>query len=379
MNVSNGQPRLLNDQEVIKRIFSHIDNCTTDLGDTVWREPVEHYQSQQRFDAEIALLKRLPVPYCPSVALPKKGSYIARKAAGTPLVVVRGIDGTVRAFIIACRHRGMQVANGSGCARSFVCPYHAWTYNLEGNLKKIPGQEGFPGVNPAEHGLVEVSAMEQGGIVYVMQEGQITPEILENSLDYFTPEQEMFEQGNLTDQANWKLLTETLMEGYHIKSLHKETFYPYGLDNVTLVENFGSNSRVIFPFRRIEKLRNVAPEKRRIDGLVTSVYLLFPNASVAVLSKHTSLVILEPLSPTQSQWVVYRMVNKGADGQKITVDEAKRDAIFVNESGQDEDRAVACAIQASAGSNANSHFTFGHFEKAIVNFHQSLARHLNND
>jgi hypothetical protein len=73
------------------------------------------------------------------------------------------------------------------------------------------------------------------------------------------------------------------------------------------------------------------------------------------------------------------MVNKGADGQKITVDEAKRDAIFVNESGQDEDRAVACAIQASAGSNANSHFTFGHFEKAIVNFHQSLARHLNND
>jgi len=293
-------------------------------------------------------------------------------------VVVRGLDGTVRAFINACRHRGMQVANGVGCARSFVCPYHAWTYNLEGNLKKIPGQEGFPGVDPAEHGLVEVSAMEQGGIVYVMQEGQITPEMLENSLDYFTPEQEMFEQGDLTDQANWKLLTETLMEGYHIKSLHKETFYPYGLDNVTLVENFGSNSRVIFPFRRIEKLRDVAPEKRRIDGLVTSVYLLFPNASVAVLSKHTSLVILEPLSPTQSQWVVYRMVNRETHGQKITVDEARRDAVFVNESGQDEDREAACAIQESVGSNANSHFTFGHFEKAIVNFHQSLASHLDN-
>tara|TARA_B110000503_G_scaffold55525_1_gene89157 strand:+ start:1045 stop:2184 length:1140 start_codon:yes stop_codon:yes gene_type:complete len=376
MNVSNSKPRLLNDQEVIERIFSHIDKSTTDLGDTVWREPVDHYQSQQRFDAEIALLKRLPVPYCPSVALPEKGSFIARKAAGTPLVVVRGVDDRVRAFINACRHRGMQVANGSGCARSFVCPYHAWTYNLEGTLKKIPGQEGFPDVNPAEHGLVEVSAMEQGGIVYVMQEGQITPEMLENSLDYFTPEQEMFDQGNLTDEANWKLLTETLMEGYHIKSLHKDTFYPYGLDNITLVENFGSNSRVIFPFRRIEKLREIAPKERRIDGFVTSVYLLFPNASVAVLSKHTSLVIIEPLSPTQSQWVVYRMINREIDGQKITVDEAKRDAVFVNESGQDQDREAACAIQESVGSNANSHFTFGHFEKAIVNFHQSLARHL---
>jgi len=376
MNVSNSKPRLLNDQEVIERIFSHIDKSTTDLGDTVWREPVDHYQSQQRFDAEIALLKRLPVPYCPSVALPEKGSFIARKAAGTPLVVVRGVDDRVRAFINACRHRGMQVANGSGCARSFVCPYHAWTYNLEGTLKKIPGQEGFPDVNPAEHGLVEVSAMEQGGIVYVMQEGQITPEMLENSLDYFTPEQEMFDQGNLTDEANWKLLTETLMEGYHIKSLHKDTFYPYGLDNITLVENFGSNSRVIFPFRRIEKLREIAPKERRIDGFVTSVYLLFPNASVAVLSKHTSLVIIEPLSPTQSQWVVYRMINRETEGQKITVDEAKRDAVFVNESGQDQDREAACAIQESVGSNANSHFTFGHFEKAIVNFHQSLARHL---
>jgi len=376
MKKPHRKSKLLNDQEVIERIFSHIDNNTTDLGDTVWKEPVDHYQSQGRFNAEIALLERLPVPYCPSVALPDKGSYIARKAAGTPLVVVRGLDGVVRAFINACRHRGMQVANGSGCSRSFVCPYHAWTYNLEGNLKNIPGQEGFPGVNPDEHGLVEVSAKEKGGIVYVMQEGHITEEMLDDKLDYFTPEQALFEQGDLTDEANWKLLTETLMEGYHIKSLHKETFYPYGLDNVTLVENFGPNSRVIFPFRRIEKLREIAPEERCIDGLVTSVYLLFPNASVAVLSKHTSLVILEPLSPTRSKWVVYRMINKDSEGHSITVDEAMRDALFVNESGQDEDREAACAIQESAGSGANSHFTFGYFEKAIVNFHQHLSHHL---
>ncbi|MDB4077354.1 aromatic ring-hydroxylating dioxygenase subunit alpha [bacterium] len=376
MTESSTTAQLLNDQEVIERIFSHIDNGTTDLGDTVWQEPVTHYQSQQRFDAEIALLKRLPVPYCPSVALPEKGSYIARTASGTPLVVVRGLDGEVRAFINACRHRGMQVAKGSGCSRAFVCPYHAWIYNLEGDLKHIPGQEGFPGINPEEHGLVEVSAQEKGGIVYVMQEGEITPEMLADSLDFFTPDQALFEHTNLTDKANWKLLTETLMEGYHIKSLHKETFYPYGLDNVTLVETFGANSRVTFPFRRIEKVREIAPEKRRIDGLVTQVYLLFPNASVAVLSKHTSLVILEPISPTQSQWVVYRMVNKQTAELKITLDEAQRDAIFVNESGQDEDREAARAIQESVGSNANSHFTFGHFEKAIVHFHQHLAKHL---
>ena len=70
------------------------------------------------------------------------------------------------------------------------------------------------------------------------------------------------------------------------------------------------------------------------------------------------------------------MVNKQTAELKITLDEAQRDAIFVNESGQDEDREAARAIQESVGSNANSHFTFGHFEKAIVNFHQHLAKHL---
>ncbi len=369
---------LLSDQAVIERVFNHIDNNTTDLGETVWREPADNYYSQARFDAEIAMLKRIPVAYCPSAALPDKGSYIARASAGTPLVVVRGLDGEVRAFINACRHRGMQVAKGSGCSRAFVCPYHAWTYNLEGNLRHIPGQEGFPGVDPQQHGLVEVSAREKGGIVYVMQKGEITEEMLADCLDYFSPEQQMFETEDMVDEANWKILNETLMEGYHIKSLHSETFYPYGLDNINLVETYGANSRVTFPFRRIEKMRDIAPDQRRIDGLVTSVYLLFPTASVSVLSKHTNLAILEPLSPSSSRWVLYRMVNRAVDGEDIPLQEAQRDALFVGDSGQKEDREAARAIQQSVSSNANTHFTFGHFESAIVNFHQHLAKHIDN-
>ena len=378
MSDSTIATRLLSDQAVFERVFNHIDNSTTDLGERVWREPADNYYSQERFDAEIAMLKRLPVAYCPSAALPDKGSYIARSSAGTPLVVVRGLDGVVRAFINACRHRGMQVASGSGCSRAFVCPYHAWTYNLEGNLKHIPGQEGFPGVDAKQHGLVEVSAREKGGIVYVMQRGEITEDMLEDCLDYFSPEQQMFETEEMVDEANWKILNETLMEGYHIKSLHSETFYPYGLDNINLVEIYGANSRVTYPFRRIEKMRDVAPDQRRIDGLVTSVYLVFPTASVSALSKHTNLAILEPLSPTSSRWVLYRMVNRAVDGKDIPLEEAQRDALFVGDSGQIEDREAARAIQQSVSSSGNTHFTFGHFESAIVNFHQHLAKYLDN-
>ena len=149
------KPQLLSDSDVIERIFNHMDNQTTDLGDRVWQEPVEHYHSQERFEAEIALLKRTPVPYCPSAALPDKGSYIARKAAGTPLLVSRGLDGMVRAFINACRHRGMQVARDSGCSRAFICPYHAWTYNHEGKLVGMYGEKTFGEINKEDFGLID--------------------------------------------------------------------------------------------------------------------------------------------------------------------------------------------------------------------------------
>jgi phenylpropionate dioxygenase-like ring-hydroxylating dioxygenase large terminal subunit len=368
---------LLDEQQTIDRIFTHIDEGSTDLGDTVWREPVENYHSQERFDAEIALLRRRPVPFCPSAGLSETGSYIARKAAGTPLVVVRGRDGKVRAFINACRHRGMQVASGSGCSRAFVCPYHAWTYDLEGKLKAIRGPEAFPEVNIEDHGLTEVSAQEKGGIVYVMQEGEINSQMLENNLDYFTPEQEMFQEAEATNKANWKLITETLLEGYHIKSLHKTTFYPYGLDNVNLVETYGANARVTFPFRRIEKLRAIPSDERRADGMLTTVNHVFPNASISALSKHSNLTIMEPLSPNSTQMVTYLMTARLANENNISVEDAKRDAIFVNESGQDEDLKAACSIQETVTAQGNSHLTFGYFEKAIVNFHQHLSRNLN--
>jgi phenylpropionate dioxygenase-like ring-hydroxylating dioxygenase large terminal subunit len=369
---------LLDDSQIIDRIFSHIDNKTTDLGSEVWREPVKNYVDQERFDREIKLLRSLPVPFCPSSALPNKGSYVSRIAAGTPILVTRDEENNVNAFINACRHRGMQVASGSGCKKSFICPYHGWTYGLKGENRNIPGSDGFPGVDPLEHGLKQVNAVEKGGIVYVCQDGEIHKKFLDEALDYFTDEQALINQSEIEDQANWKILHETLLEGYHIKTLHKDTFFPYGLDNINVVENYGQNSRVIFPFRRIEKLRDVDPGSRVIDGTITSVYSLFPNASISVLSKHSNLVILEPISPSRSKWVIYTLINKSNKKGKLSKEDAMRDAKFVGNTGQDEDREAARAIQETLNTKANDHLIFGYFEKAIVNFHSHLKKYLDN-
>ncbi|MCH1553704.1 MAG: aromatic ring-hydroxylating dioxygenase subunit alpha [Luminiphilus sp.] len=364
---------LLAEPDLIDRIFQHIDQKTTDLGEREWQEPVEHYYSQARFEQEIELLRQRPVVFCPSSALPEKGSYIARTAAGTPLVVVRGQDNQVRAFINACRHRGMKVVDGSGCAKALSCPYHAWTYNLDGSLKGIPGREAFPNLASDAPGLTEVSATEKGGLVYVQQEGEIDSALMTYSLDFFGDEQICFHQSETTDEANWKLLTETLLEGYHIKSLHRESFYPFGLDNINVVETFGQNARVVYPFKRIEKLREIARGDRDITGLATLVYHLFPNVSVSVLSKHTSVTIIEPLSPTQTQMTSYCVKHADTKARSISDEDAMRDVEFVNQSGQEEDRAAARAIQETVTTAANSHLNFGYFEKAIVHFHQNLS------
>ena len=376
MNSPRKSP-LLSDAEVIDRVFSHIDNGTTDEGDLLWQEPTSNYHSQERLDAELQLMRQVPTVFCPSAALPDPGSYVARSAAGTPLVVVRGNDGIVRGFRNACRHRGMQVAQGSGCAKVLVCSYHGWAYQLDGKLSHIPHDRGFPQVEKDNFSLVPVTVEERHGLVFVTQDEPVGRGTLENLFDLISPEQELFEASEKIDDVNWKLNAEATLEGYHIKPTHPETFYPYGYDNLTVVELFGLNSRVTFPFRRIEKLRDVPREARRIDGLVTYTYQLYPNVTVAVLSSHTSISIAEPLSPTRTRFITYRLTNRdsgdSSESQEQKLARAKRDSSFVAEQGLKEDQAAVQAIQMGLQSGANEHFTYGRFETGIAHFHKTLT------
>ena len=368
---------LLNDAELVERIFAHIDGKSTDKGTSVWREPAVNYSSPGRFAAELEVLRRVPMAFCPSAALPEPGSYIARTTVGTPLLVVRGSDGIVRGFRNACRHRGMKVEEGEGCKRAFSCPYHAWTYGLDGSLRHIPGEDGFPDLDKAAHGLVPVAAVhEKGGLVFVTQDDPLSDGALPNVPDLLPADYVLFNKLEFDDKANWKLIGETSMEGYHIKALHNQSFFPYGYDNLNVVELHGCNSRIVFPFRRIEKLRQLPREQWNVQGRLTDVHQLFPNTHVSFLSSHAMLIILEPVSPNETHWVVYQLAPKVKDGKPLDLEEAKRDANFVQDAGLTEDRAAARAIQEGLAARANSHFIFGHYEQAIGHFHRHLTAHV---
>jgi phenylpropionate dioxygenase-like ring-hydroxylating dioxygenase large terminal subunit len=364
---------LLDDRGIAQRVFDHIEAGTTDMSDVLWREPVCNYRSKERLAAEVErVLRRTPTAFCPSAALPEPGSYVAREAAGTPLVVVRGGDGRVRAFHNACRHRGTQVAEGTGCAKALVCRYHGWTYDLDGKLGFVPHEHGFPGLDRDAHGLTPVRATERGGLVFVTQDPPAAhDDALADLPELVGNDQRLFAARESRVPANWKIFLEGFLEGYHIRSTHPKTFYPYGFDNLNVVEYFGRNSRVTFPFQRIRKLAAVPPEERRVEGAVTYVYQLFPNTVVVVLSHHTLLSVLEPLSTEETRLVSYALTNRPA-GDADAVAAAQRDAAFVNQTGGAEDVAVVCSIQRSLASGANDVFTYGRFEGAIAHFHRQL-------
>ena len=364
---------LMDDQSVAQRILDHIEHGATDLGQSVWREPVDNYRSKERMSAEVEFVfRRSPTPFCPSAALPDVGSFVAREAAGVPLLAVRANDGAVRAFRNACRHRGTQLASGSGCAKAFVCPYHGWTYALDGRLRGVPHEYGFPDLDKELHGLAPVCVAERFGLVFVTQD---EPYLTDGSLDHLPElialEQRLFVTRESEIEANWKIMLEGFLEGYHIHSTHRDTFYPYGFDNLNVVELFGRNSRVTYPFRRIARLAETPPEDRRVDGLLTYVYHLFPNVLVTVLSHHTNVIVLEPVGLDRTKLITYTLTNRGSSAPELR-ETVERDAEFVDQTGAAEDRAVIRSVQRGLGSGANSVFTFGLFESAIVHFHRSL-------
>jgi phenylpropionate dioxygenase-like ring-hydroxylating dioxygenase large terminal subunit len=365
------QASLSDDPTVVERILSHIDGGTTDLGEASWREPVENYLSPERFAAELRLLRHRPIAFCPSAALAEPGAYLAREAAGTPILAVRGSDGRARAFRNACRHRGAQLVSGSGCRHAFSCRYHGWTYALDGRLRHVPHEHGFPGLEKSTRGLAALETAEAQGVVFVACDAPALPAgALEALPPLLPPGHRLVAENELEMPVNWKLLVESFLEGYHIRSTHAGTFYPVQYDNLNVVERVGPNSRIAYPYRAIEKLRTRPAAERSAEGRLTYVTHLFPTTLVATFPGRILLVALEPLAldrTRQLTWVLSASDERDADAEP-----ARGRGAELIDAGGAEDRDVVCAAQRGLASGANEFLEFGLFESAIVHFHRTL-------
>jgi phenylpropionate dioxygenase-like ring-hydroxylating dioxygenase large terminal subunit len=249
-----------------------------------------------------------------------------------------------------------------------VCPFHGWVYALDGSLSHIPHEYGFPGVDRAQRGLVPVACTERAGVIWVDQAGDGSFASVE-SLGGLREGLILVSRDDIGVAGNWKVLTEGFLEGYHIRATHRSTFLPFGYDNTTVIEHQGPHSRVTFPFRRVEALRDVPPEQWQIDGALTVVDHIFPNAIIARLTAHTALVVVEPDGIDRSILVTYKLAAPDATGG--VSETVRRDIAFV-ETGLLEDRAMAEGVHRGLVAR-NEDVVFGRYESALTHLHAGLA------
>ena len=164
-------------------------------------------------------------------ALPTAGCFITYEIAGESILVVRGRDGEVRAFFNVCRHRGSRICSeASGKLNALVCPYHAWTYDLDGRLKRARHMP--DDFDPVAYGLHQCQARIWSGMVFITLADADEPELL--AFDALAEDLEPFVSPNEIAQAkvvarrsypttaNWKLVVENFRECYHCAPAHPE-------------------------------------------------------------------------------------------------------------------------------------------------------------
>jgi len=174
---------------------------------------------------------------CHVSELANAGAYSTLNLLGERAVVVRGEDGEIRAFYNVCRHRAAAVVKGrnGSCKAALRCPYHGWTYGLDGRLKAVPGEQSFPGLEKPEYGLRSLPVEVYLGFVFVkFREGG--PSVAERMAP-FTEElkayrfEEMVPVGDywsVEPGVDWKNIMDNFLEGYHVPVGHPGLYRLFG-------------------------------------------------------------------------------------------------------------------------------------------------------
>lgn len=164
--------------------------------------------------------------------IPNPGDFYTTELVGEQLIVARDKTGEVHVLSNVCRHRGNIVAQGRGNKRSFVCQYHAWTYDTDGALKTAPLMKNVKGFERAKCGLPQFKTEIWNNFIFVNLDGEAAPlaprltgldKILHN---YHHEDRFLVFHDEAVWDTNWKNLNENFMEGYHLASTHPKTLQP---------------------------------------------------------------------------------------------------------------------------------------------------------
>ena len=251
--------------------------------------PYSWYSDPEILRREQALVFRSAWQYAGHLGqLPEPGTFFTGRAGRMPVVVTRARDGELRAFLNVCRHRGFPVAAGAGRRETLQCPYHAWTYGLDGSLRAAPRSDEDPAFCRDELGLVPAAVGTWGPFVFV-NAGPEEPEPLADALGSMPAQ--VAELGLDVDEllctsrweseveANWKIVCENFLECYHCQTAHPA---------LAEVLDVSAEAYALSTEGRLSSqhgpIRDGGPATLRLDGELprSQFHFLWPNLTVNI-------------------------------------------------------------------------------------------------
>ncbi len=282
--------------------------------------PIAAYVTEEFFDQEMQLIFGNSWAFAGFVEdLQDAGDYLTVQCGHQNIVVVKGEDGQLRAFHNLCKHRGTQLLRTTGKKRKVLtCPYHDWTYNLEGKLISVPQKASeFPHLDMKSICLNKASVNVWNGIIWVHPRPQATPvaEEFAGCVPYLGPYQpeRLIEYPETKYehivQANWKIVVENYMDVYHLSHLHSSTLnmynhaeakYGFAGDHFwftePLAETYQARLDDLIPYKRIAEVSD--------EQLGAYVSWLFPTVGITASESSWSTFQIVPLAPDQTKVIV---------------------------------------------------------------------------
>lgn len=374
---------------LIKEVLAFKEKGETQYHESTQTHSIERYVSEAWFKREKEkLFLDSPIAIGVSSEIPNVGDYHAVEVInGLSLIMVRDKNQRIRVYANACRHRNARlVENGqSGCKKKFSCPYHAWTYNTEGELIGAPDfDRGFSDLDKKKLGLIEFDCKVANGIVFthLNRDKKVPDSPLEDEIasgfDYLNLEKQVvYKRRSYVVKANWKILLEGGIEAYHYNVAHRNTLAPFFLGNLSTWESFGGpNLRMVLPKKPMLAARELPEEKWDMRQMANMIYNVSPSFLFLAQPDNISLIKTVPLSTGETRVEEVLLVDPPANGdswseEELTMHETNHNLVhkILN-----EDWVLGETIQANMESGAVSEIHFGRFESALTWFHEEYEK-----
>jgi phenylpropionate dioxygenase-like ring-hydroxylating dioxygenase large terminal subunit len=306
---------------------------------------------------------------------------------GQSIIVIRGDDGTVRAFANVCRHRGSRLVDGSGgCAKVLTCPYHAWSYARDGRLVGVPHRKEYPGLQTETFGLVRAALESWRGFLFVTLEpgAPSVAEMMAPYEDEVTPYrfEDLRVLGRVTLRTrplNWKTIADNYSDHLHIPVGHpgltrlfERNYRIEARDHVDrmegdLVETPSGNPSERAYQRLLPEAGHLPPSHRR----KWLYYKLFPNVAFDIYPDQVDFMQFLPVSATET---VIREISYALPDERREMKAARYLNWRINRRVNAEDTELITRVQLGMQSRTYQAGPLGTSEVCLRSFSRKLRR-----